>query len=277
MADESPDKKIQITQKEKEDILMGVKLMNSNTNDVGEIVLKPFRMCGFVPMNIPILCGILLSAPTMRNTIFFQWLNQSYNAGLNFGNKNSTCQYTNTDLLKGYFAAIGSSVSVAMFLRLVTAGATKRATGTKLLLLNCMVGSTAGACASFCNTMCMRYAEIEKGINVCEDADLKKTVGISKVCAKSAVVETSLSRSAMSMSSVMMPCGMIVMLGAVGVAPQSFAAKTSLEFLCIAGALRLGLPMSVSIFPPISQKETEGSDLEEEFRKYKTIYFSKGL
>lgn len=49
--------------------------MNSNTNDVGEIVLKPFRMCGFVPVNIPILCGILLSAPTMRNTIFFQWLN----------------------------------------------------------------------------------------------------------------------------------------------------------------------------------------------------------
>lgn len=121
--------------------------MNSNTNDLGEIVIKPFRMCGFVPVNIPILCGILLSAPTMRNTIFFQWLNQSYNAGLNFGNKNSTCQYTNTDLLKGYFAAISSSVSVAMFLRIMTAGATKRATGSKVLILNTMVGAAAGAIA----------------------------------------------------------------------------------------------------------------------------------
>ena len=183
MAGESADGKIQITQKEKEAIFHGVKLMNSNTNDVGEIVMKPFRMCGFVPVNIPILCGILLSAPTMRNTIFFQWLNQSYNAGLNYGNKNSTCQYSNTDLLKGYCAAIGSSVGVAMFLRIVTAGATKRATGTRLLALNALVGSTAGGCASFCNTMSMRYAEIEKGIEVCEDAELKKKIGISKVCA----------------------------------------------------------------------------------------------
>jgi len=75
MAEAAPDGKIQITAQEKESILNGIKLMNANTNDMGELVLKPFRMCGFVPVNIPILCGILLSAPTMRNTIFFQWLN----------------------------------------------------------------------------------------------------------------------------------------------------------------------------------------------------------
>ena len=164
-----------------------------------------------------------------------------------------------------------------MFLRIVTAGATKRATGTKLLMLNCLVGSSAGACASFCNTMCMRYAEIEKGIDVCEDADLKKKIGISKVCAKNAVVETSMSRSAMSISSVVIPTTMIIMLGAIGVAPQSFAAKTALEVSCVGFALRLGLPGSVSIFPPISQKDTEGAGMEEEFKAYKTVYFSKGL
>ena len=194
--------------------------MNSSTNDIGDIVVKPLRMCGFVPMNIPILAGILLSAPTMRNTIFFQWLNQSYNAGLNFGNKNSTCEYTNMDLFKGYCAAIGSSVSVAMFLRLLTAGVTKRSSGTKLLLLNTLVGSTAGGCASFCNTLCMRYAEIEKGIDICEDAELKKKIGVSKTCAKSAVIETSLSRSAMSISSVVIPTSIILMLSAVGISPQ---------------------------------------------------------
>ena len=71
MAEESKDGKIMITQQDKDAILHGVKLMNSSTNDVGELVVRPFRMCGFVPVNIPILCGILLSAPTMRNTIFF--------------------------------------------------------------------------------------------------------------------------------------------------------------------------------------------------------------
>lgn len=225
-------------------------------------------MCGFVPVNIPIVFGILCAPPTMKFTAFFQWLNQSYNAGLNFGNKNSTCEYSNMDLFKGYCAAIGSSVGVALTLRFLTQGITKRATGTKLLLLNTIVGGSAGACASFCNTMCMRYAEIEKGIDVCEDENLEKKLGISKVCAKSAVVETSLSRSAMSLSSCAIPTSIILMCGMLGIAPQSFAAKTVLELGCVGIALRVGLPLSVSIFPPISEKDTSG-EMEEEFKKYK--------
>jgi len=42
--------------------------MNSSTNDIGELVLRPFRMCGFLPMNIPITIGMILSKPTMFNT-----------------------------------------------------------------------------------------------------------------------------------------------------------------------------------------------------------------
>jgi hypothetical protein len=38
-----------------------VDLINSSINDKGEIVLKPFRMCGFVWTNTPILIGILCS------------------------------------------------------------------------------------------------------------------------------------------------------------------------------------------------------------------------
>jgi hypothetical protein len=75
MAKESPDGVIEITQDEKQSILRGIELSNANANDKGELVTKPFRMCGFVPVNIPILCGIVLSKPTMFNTIFFQWLN----------------------------------------------------------------------------------------------------------------------------------------------------------------------------------------------------------
>jgi len=109
-----------ITEEERSKIIRGIELMNSSTNDTGELVFKPFRMCGFVPMNVPILCGMLLSPPTMKFTAFFQWLNQSYNAGLNYGNKNSTCEYTNQDLFKGYCAAIGSSLTVALTLRKLT-------------------------------------------------------------------------------------------------------------------------------------------------------------
>ena len=158
----------------------------------------------------------------------------------------------------------------------MTAGVTKRSTGTKLLLLNALVGGSAGAAASFCNTMCMRYAEIEKGIDVCEDEELTKRLGISKVCAKSAVIETSMSRSAMSAFSVAIPTSIILSLSMIGISPQGFVMKSILETACIGVALRIGLPLSVSIFPPISEKDTSG-EMEEEFKKYKSVYFSKGL
>jgi len=47
-----------------------------------------------------------------------------------------------------------------MFLRKCTANVTKNAKGTKLLMLNAMVGAAASASAAYCNTTLMRQAEI---------------------------------------------------------------------------------------------------------------------
>lgn len=75
------------------------------------------RMCAFLPANIVILSGMLLSRPTIGNTIFWQWFNQSFNAGLNYGNRNGSSVYTKGDLIFGYSMAVGSSISVALLLR----------------------------------------------------------------------------------------------------------------------------------------------------------------
>jgi Sideroflexins len=80
------------------------------------------RMCAFVPINVPILFGMLLTPPTPVNIIFWQWFNQSFNAGLNYGNRNASSPYTTSDLLQGYSAAVGSSVSMALLLRKMFAG-----------------------------------------------------------------------------------------------------------------------------------------------------------
>ena len=71
LAKQTQDGVIEVTQDEKSSILKGIELSNSSANDKGELVTKPFRMCGFVPMNIPVLCGIVLSKPTMFNTVLF--------------------------------------------------------------------------------------------------------------------------------------------------------------------------------------------------------------
>ena len=145
------------------------------------------RMCSFVPVNIPILFGMLLSSPTPLNTIFWQVFNQSYNAGLNYGNRNASSPYTPSDLAKGYFAAVGSSITVALLLRKAFTNLTSKATGTRLTLLNAIVGATATGAASFLNTMCMRGSEMQRGIDCYADADLTEKIGTSKACATSAI------------------------------------------------------------------------------------------
>ena len=62
--------------------------------DTQEFIPWPLRFSSFIPMNLPISFGMLFLAPTPLNTIFFQWLNQTYNASLNYANRNASSKYT---------------------------------------------------------------------------------------------------------------------------------------------------------------------------------------
>jgi len=61
--------------------------------DTGEFIPWVMRFSSFIPMNMPIAFGLLFTAPTPMNTIFWQWLNQTYNASLNYANRNASSNY----------------------------------------------------------------------------------------------------------------------------------------------------------------------------------------
>jgi hypothetical protein len=44
---------------------------SATSRDTGEEIPRMMRMCAFLPVNIPILFGMLLSPPTIGNTIFW--------------------------------------------------------------------------------------------------------------------------------------------------------------------------------------------------------------
>jgi len=69
---------------------MRVICASSVNPDNKEVIPWPMRTCSFVPTNVPIIGGMLITAPTPTNIIFWQWLNQTYNAGLNYGNRNAS-------------------------------------------------------------------------------------------------------------------------------------------------------------------------------------------
>jgi len=47
-------------------------------------------MSGYVPFNSPILAGLLMPNPSLGQVVFWQWLNQSHNACVNYANRNAT-------------------------------------------------------------------------------------------------------------------------------------------------------------------------------------------
>jgi CxxC motif-containing protein len=86
---------IYISQEEVQQLIENKKIVGSTIHpDTGERIPFYFRMSGFIIFNAPILFGVLMTAQTPLNIMFFQLVNQSYNAGLNYGNRNASSPYT---------------------------------------------------------------------------------------------------------------------------------------------------------------------------------------
>ena len=67
-----------------------------------------------------------MAPPTVMNTFFWHWLNQTYYAGLNYGNRNATNPNSTISIGLAYTAAAVSSVFLAIFLRKIVGNAALR-------------------------------------------------------------------------------------------------------------------------------------------------------
>jgi len=224
---------------------------------------------------------MLMSAPTPFNTVFYQWLNQTYNAGMNYGNRNASSQQTTGDILFGYSAAVTSSISISLMLRKFSAGITKNMKGGTLVLANSIINYIAVASAGFLNSYCMRMGEMSRGIKIQDE--FGEEMGISKKCAEKAVLQTSLSRMILSAPTFIIPGVSMFVLDSLGLIPKSKGPRTVLELVVISGALYLALPVSVSLFPP--RGEINANEIEPEFAQrtnskgqlIQRYYYNKGL
>ncbi len=134
--------------------------------DTGKPVPWVMRMCAFVPTNLPIIFGMLMMKSTPASTAFWQWLNQTYNAGMNYGNRNASSVNTTKDLMFGYTAAVTSSIGIGIGLKKLCFSMTRSMKGGNLILANCLISYVAVATAGFLNSLCMRMGELEKGISI---------------------------------------------------------------------------------------------------------------
>eukprot|EP01061_Rhynchopus_euleeides_P031429 TRINITY_DN52065_c0_g1_i1.p1 TRINITY_DN52065_c0_g1~~TRINITY_DN52065_c0_g1_i1.p1 ORF type:complete len:333 (+),score=118.17 TRINITY_DN52065_c0_g1_i1:61-1059(+) len=251
--------------------------------DTGEKVTPLFIPCGFIPANVPICAGMLLSAPTPFNAALWQWANQSYNAGFNFFNRpissGSNDDSAVRDTLIAYLSATGVSCSVALGLNAWLKNA--KLSPVMRRNLGVAVPFTAVAGAGAFNVFAMRFKETQTGVAVTHP-ETNEELGMSKNVAYAALGQCATSRVVLPAPILLIPPFVIPVVRAA--APRIAAKKVGqamLDLSVLITALTFALPFAIALFPqrgsyPVSSLEPE---LREKAEKLGLTHvrFNKGL
>ena len=124
-------------------------------------------MSGFIPFNMPMIFLMIMARPTQLNIILGQWANQSYNAVMNYSNRNATSPYTLGDIMRGYSSAVAISVGVALVLQNLCRPFIERipSRGKQLVYRSVLTFIAAGLAGSS-NVYMMRQKELTAGISI---------------------------------------------------------------------------------------------------------------
>ncbi|XP_060938489.1 sideroflexin-5a isoform X1 [Limanda limanda] len=218
--------------------------------DTGEKILMPFRMSGYIPFGTPVVVGLLLPNQTLASTIFWQSLNQSHNACVNFCNRNASKPAPASRFVLGFLGAVTSAVSIAVGLNLLL----QKANGfspTSRLLVQRFIPFPAVASANVCNVLLMRHSELSEGISVLDDHG--NLVGTSRVAARHALMETALTRVVLPMPILLLPPLIMSMLEKLPVLQRQRRLVLPVHSLVCLAAFGLALPLAISLFPQMSQ------------------------
>uniref|UniRef100_A0A8V0Z5Z0 Sideroflexin 5 n=1 Tax=Gallus gallus TaxID=9031 RepID=A0A8V0Z5Z0_CHICK len=266
--------------------------------DTNETIFMPFRMSGYIPFGTPIVVGLLLPNQTIASTVFWQWLNQSHNACVNYANRNATKPSPTSKFIQGYLGAVISAVSIAKWSECCLAGcisedglgcqlcfkvglnvlvqrANKFTPATRLLIQR-FVPFPAVASANICNVVLMRHTELEEGIDVLDNNG--NIVGSSRIAAKHALLETALTRVVLPMPILVLPPIIMSILEKTSLLRSRPRMVLPVQSLVCLAAFGLALPLAISLFPQMSEIET--SRLEPEIAMAtpsKTVIYNKGL
>jgi len=256
-----------------EDVWQAKKLFDSAYHpDTGNLQFLPGRMSAQVPMNMMITGAMLTFYKTTPAVIFWQWVNQSFNALVNYTNRSGDAELSTNMLLKAYCSATGAALTVALGLNTLVKNFPP--------IVGRFVPFAAVASANCVNIPLMRQRELLHGIPVL-DADGNK-VGESKIAAKNAVGMTVVSRIVMAAPGMSL-CPLIMNhLEKKAFMKKSPWLASPIQIGLVGIVLVFATPLCCAIFPQVSSISVDKLEPETQamIRK-KTdmtkVYFNKGL
>ena len=171
--------------------------------ETGELMHVAGRMSFQVPGNMFITGSMVTFYKTTPAVMFWQFANQSYNAFVNYTNRNASASSTPEQLGMAYAAATTASVGSAVGLNKLVAKFPALSAG----MVGRLVPFVAVAAANWVNIPLMRQQEIKDGISI--QTESGQHAGLSGNAAKKAIIQVVPSRILMAMPAFVLP-GMVM-------------------------------------------------------------------
>ncbi|KAM4607879.1 sideroflexin-3 isoform 1-T2 [Polymixia lowei] len=241
--------------------------------DTGEKMFVIGRMSAQVPMNMSITGCMLTFYRTTPAVVFWQWVNQSFNAVVNYTNRSGDAPLTVNQLGVAYVSATTGAVVTALGLKSLA---------TRLPpIVSRFVPFAAVAAANCINIPFMRQRELKYGIPVTDENGNR--LGESVNAAKQAIVQVVVSRIGMAVPAMAIPPVIMNALEKKAFMKRFPVLNAPVQVGLVGLCLVFATPLCCALFP---QKSSMGvgsleADLQERIRQTSphttTVYFNKGL
>lgn len=241
--------------------------------DTGEKMVLIGRMSAQVPMNMIITGSMLTFYKSTPAVVFWQWINQSFNALVNYTNRSGDSPITVSQLGFSYTLATSGAVITAVGLNTLVKSFPP--------LIGRLVPFTAVAAANCVNIPMMRMHELRKGIPVFDKNGNR--LGESAIAAKMGITQVVLSRIGMASPSMVIPPLIMNNLEKKGILKKFPFINAPLQVILCGICLTFATPMFCALFPQKSSLAV--SKLEPELQELiskqpdppDVVYFNKGL
>merc|ERR1719222_1685232 len=216
-----------------------------------------------MPGGMMITGAMLQFYKTVPQVVFWQWFNQSFNALVNYTNRNANSPTSTTQLGIAYTSATFSALGAAIGLKKLL-----EAKAANSPMLQRFVPFAAVASANLVNIPLMRQIELLEGMTV-SDAETGEVACRSRVCAVSGITQVVTSRVIMA-------------------APGMFCLPFIMKVLGVGCFLMFMVPFACALFPQnveitseyLRQKDPEAySQLQEKYKDRipTRLVYNKGL
>lgn len=241
--------------------------------DTGEKMLLVGRMSAQVPMNMTITGCMMTFYKSTPAVIFWQWINQSFNALVNYTNRSGKSPISQEQLLTSYCMATGGALVTALSLNRMVRNAPP--------LVGRLVPLAAVAAANCINIPLMRMQELQTGVTLIDDDG--KELGQSVRAAREGIAAVTFSRILMAMPGMVFTPVLMNTLDKRGILKRIPWANSPIQILFCGFCLTFATPLCCALF---SQKASINVDsLEGELREkiqkerpeLKVVYYNKGL